>query len=249
MENSKGKSAATGLAHDGAAAHLENDGEAARLQVRVAGRDWLLERPADLESLWQAIASEKDTPPDFLEDERLPYWVELWPAGLALANWLQANSARLAGKRCLDLGCGLGLSALVAAAAGARVLGLDYEEEALRYARRNAVLNGLPAARRPLWVTMDWRFPALRRESFDFIWGGDIMYERRFVLPVLNFMEHALARNGLIWVAEPNRNVYAEFRAALFERGWQSRRVHSCRVDPVPAQAAGVNVSLWELGR
>jgi predicted nicotinamide N-methyase len=94
---------------------------------------------------------------------------------------------------------------------------------------------------------MDWRHPAVRAAAFDFIWGGDVMYERRFVTPVLDFFEHALARNGVIWLAEPNRNVYDEFRAALFARGWQSRRVHTCLVEPLHVQEAKINVSLWEL--
>ena len=221
--------------------------DAGQIRVRAAGRLWTLDRPADLESLWQAIASEEDTPPEFLEDERLPYWVELWPASIALADWLRLNRERIAGRLCLDLGCGLGLSALAAADQGAKVLAMDYEAEALRYARRNAALNDIPPERRPLWSVMDWRFPAVRKQALDFIWGGDVMYERRFVTPVLDFFEHALARDGAIWLAEPNRNVYDEFRAALFSRGWKSRRVHTCLVEPLHVQEAKINVSLWEL--
>src|SRR5436853_7704354 len=40
-------------------------------------------------------------------DEYLPYWVELWPSGLALARAIHGRSLR--GARVLELGCGLAL--------------------------------------------------------------------------------------------------------------------------------------------
>lgn len=215
------------------------------IKVRAAGRDWTLLRPADLESLWEAMTDEATTPQEFLEDERLPYWVELWPASIALADWLAERGGELAGRRCLDLGCGLGLTALAAHALGAKVVGMDYEKSALEFACRNAAVNGLRG--QPLWTAMDWRAPAFRRGAFEFIWGGDVMYERRFVLPVLDCLEYGLAPGGRVWLAEPNRNVYDDFRAALLQRGWRSAKVRSVLVDPLHVQKSKVGVSLWEL--
>ena len=212
-----------------------------KIEVHACGRDWTLLRPADLESLWNAMTDEACT-----EDERLPYWVELWPASLALANWLQTNAERISGKVCLDLGCGLGLTALAAQSLGARVIGVDYEPAALVYAARNAVANNIPS---PLWTAMDWRFPAVKARQCSFIWGGDIMYERRFVLPVLDFMEYALAPGGVMWVAEPNRTVYDLFRQSLEMRGWSSRRVFQEKVQPLHVQKSLVTVNLWEIAR
>lgn len=212
-----------------------------KIEVHCCGRDWTLLRPAELETLWEAISDDV-----FAEDERLPYWVELWPASLALADWIEQNKASLRGKRCLDLGCGLGLTALVAQRFGARTIGIDYELPALKYAARNAVYNKVDS---PLWVAMDWRFPAVQKHGADFIWGGDIMYERRFVLPVLNFMEHALAPEGRMWIAEPNRNVYGLFRQSMEARGWASRRVFQDKVQPLHVQKSLVTVSLWEVYR
>ena len=224
------------------------------IKVRAAGREWILRRPADLESLWQAIASD-DSPEymqEFVDDERLPYWVELWPASIALCDWLLLNRERVRGKLCLDLGCGLGLTAMAASSLGAKVIAMDYEKDALDFARVNAALNEVP---QPLWTVMDWRFPAVNQESCDFIWGGDIMYERRFVTPVLDFLEYALKPGGAVWLAEPNRNVYDDFRSALHGRNskrargrdWGSERVYTSQVDPLHVQKSKVSVSLWEL--
>lgn len=228
------------------AAHEEEYGS---IKVHAAGQDWTLLRPADLESLWQAMAEEDSAPQDFIEDERLPYWVELWPASIALADWIAGRADELAGRACLDMGCGLGLTALVAHSLGAKVVGMDYEKAALDYASLNAALNGSRNgfAGEPLWAVVDWRIPAFQRGAFDFIWGGDIMYERRFVTPVLDCLEYALAPGGKVWLAEPNRNVYDDFRGALTRRGWRSVKIMSGMVDPLHVQKHKVSVSLWEL--
>ena len=157
--------------------------------MAAAGRQWRLTRAADLEELWDAMTAD----PHNFEDERLPYWTELWPSSVALAGWLAARQEEIAGRVCLDLGCGLGLTALVGQWLGARVTAVDYEEAALHFASRNAALNGVT---QPCWALMDWRRPAVRARSMARIWGGDIMYEKRFVAPVLRFLEHALAPDG-----------------------------------------------------
>ena len=212
-----------------------------KIEVSACGRLWVLHRPADLESLWEAMT--EDT---FTDDERLPYWVELWPASLGLAEWLHTNQKRIAGKVCLDLGCGLGFTALVASWLGAKVIGMDYERDALAFARKNTEVNQVPS---PLWAVMDWRTPALRAQSCDFIWGGDIMYEHRFVEPVFAFLNHSLAEGGVVWVAEPARNVYTAFQDILARHNWQSRCVVQEQVEPLHVQKSLVSVNLWELTR
>lgn len=216
------------------------------IQVQACDRTWRLERAADLESLWDAM-TEVAPSADFEDDERLPYWTELWPSSVALAEWLYLRRAEIAGRPCLDLGCGLGLTAMVGQWLGAQVLGMDYEEEALKFAQKNAALNQVPQA---LWTVMDWRRPALAKGSIDCLWGGDIMYETRFVTPVLDFLEYALRPgSGRAWLAEPCRTVYEAFRTGLFNRGWTGRRVHTATVEPLYAQPVKVTVHVWELSR
>ncbi len=212
----------------------------ASLQVKVAGLDLVLHRAGDLESLWEHMTDD-----EFGEDERLPYWTELWPASLVLSDWLKNNAGQIVDQPCLDLGCGLGLTALVAASCRARVIGMDYEEIALHYAKKNAVENNLDSV---CWVTMDWRKPALRRESLSFVWGGDIMYERRFVGPVLDFLDYSLKRGAKAWLAEPSREeIFNLFCQALVHRGWKHKLVHEQKIPAIYAQPVPVSVRLWEL--
>lgn len=212
------------------------------ITVTAAGRDWHLERAADFDALWESMAADGRAD----ADDHIPYWTELWPSSIVLSSWLALRREEIAGRTCLDLGCGLGLTALVATGLGARVLAMDYEPDALHFARRNAELNGVA---QPMWTVMDWRRPAVAAGSIWRLWGGDIMYERRFVAPVLRFFDHALAPQGAAWVAEPGREVYDAFLSGLQSGGWQGRRVHVGQVDALYAQSAPVTVTVWEIRR
>jgi predicted nicotinamide N-methyase len=122
-----------------------------------------LERPSDPEALLDEEA--------FADDEFMPYWAELWPAGIALA---EALAEQLEGVRVVELGCGLGLPSFVAAARGAHVTAVDWAEEAITLLRRNAERNGLELKA----VHADWRAFA---GEFDLALAADVLYEERNV--------------------------------------------------------------------
>lgn len=216
-------------------------GERQRLALEIKGRTWLIERTADLETLWEGIGQD-----DFGDDERIPYWAELWPASLLLADWLTERAEEIRGRRCLDVGCGLGPTAVIAASLGARVVGFDYEWPAVFFGKENAALNGLTPDRAPLFVQTDWRTPGLRAGGFDFIWGGDIVYERRFFEPLAALFTNQLAPDGRIWLGEPVRSVSQPAWTELARRGWLVRRIAQ---RPVPVEGYSVTVNLWELRR
>lgn len=227
------------------ASSLSSSGKTARapavLEFQACGRQWRISRPADLESLWAAIDDDI-----FNEDERLPYWVEVWPASLGMARWLTANAEAIRNRACLDLGCGLGFTALAASACGALVLAADYEREALSYARINASVNAVPS---PLWVTMDWRHPAFARHGLERIWASDVLYEKRFAAPVSDFLDHCLAPDGVAWISDPGRNTFEHFRALHIRKGWTVRLAQKWDVEPVYTHTSPVGVNIWELRR
>lgn len=238
------------------------------LKFNLLGREWLFLRPACLEELWDTLASDNisNDPGElncctnrvdvnrllkgFVEDERIPYWTELWPAGFALADWLYEKRDLIQGRICLDLGCGLGLTALAGASLGGKVLGMDYELEALYYAAKNE--NNLPpsiAEQAPCWLAADWRRPCFKNKSLPLIWAGDIMYEERFVDPVADFLDHCLAPDGLAWIAEPCRGVYPKFARQMQERGWQVYIAARKQASLPGAASPEVDVQIWELKR
>jgi predicted nicotinamide N-methyase len=135
----------------------------------------------------------------FARDEFLPYWAELWPAATALA---EALPGRLDGVRVAELGCGLGLPSLVAAARGATVTAMDWAEDAVELLRRNADRNGLSVRAE----VRDWRDPW--PERFDLVLAADVLYEQRNVQPLVDRVGE-LAPEALVALA--GRPYEAEF--------------------------------------
>jgi predicted nicotinamide N-methyase len=158
--------------------------------VRVGEVELSLLRPVSPEVLLDEEA--------FAHDEFLPYWAELWPAATALA----AALPDLAGLRVVELGCGLGLPSLVAAARGAEVTASDWAADAVELLRENAARNGLTVRAE----VRDWREPWLER--FNIALAADVLYERRNVEPLLERL-HELAPMAYVGLA--GRPYEAEF--------------------------------------
>lgn len=207
-----------------------------RVEVEVEGRVWLLDRAADMEALWDEMDDG-----DLDEDERLPYWAEVWPASVLLGRHILRNSESLGGRACLDLGCGLGLTGMIASSVGAHVAAFDYEWPAVRFARHNAELNGVP---QPLWMVMDWRQPAVKQGAYDFIWGGDVLYEKRFFKPLIELFRYALAPGGKIWIGEPVRTVSRPVWDELRAEGFITEKLV---VEKVALCGQEPTVNLWEI--
>jgi len=130
----------------------------------------------------------------------MPYWAELWPSGLALARALP----NLAGLGVVELGCGLGIPSLIAAAGGAQVTAVDWAPEAIELLQRNARRNGLELDA----VHADW---SSFTGSFDVVLAADLLYEERNAEALLELLP-ALAPRALL--AEPGRATAGRF----FER-------------------------------
>jgi predicted nicotinamide N-methyase len=134
----------------------------------------------------------------FADDEFLPYWAELWPSALALTEALPEG---MGGRKTIELGSGLGLPALVAAARGAEVTALDWALPAVELLRVNAARNGIELEARH----GDWRTFA---GSYDLVLGSDLLYEERNAEALLDVLP-ALAPEVLL--AEPGRPPAAGF--------------------------------------
>jgi predicted nicotinamide N-methyase len=131
----------------------------------------------------------------------VPYWTVLWRSGVALARELEGEA--LAGRRVMELGCGLGVPSIAAARAGASVLATDVRPEALALVRRNAKQNGV----RIETTTYDWGATG-RLASVDLVLAADVLYERSAVAPLLSLLPE-LAPEA--WLADPGRPAAGAF--------------------------------------
>ena len=183
-----------------------------RTPVQVGGHLWSILGPADPDSLIDAIQPN--------DDDRLPYWAQLWPSGQVLAEAVLTTDT-LAGRRVLELGCGLGLTAAAALVTGADLLAVDCEPDALAFAAYN--VRALAGA---ALVTKlgNWRGPdpcAWLEPPYDVVLAADVLYERRDVKPLAALVPRLLAAGGWLWLAEPRREAGGRFVALLREAGWR----------------------------
>jgi predicted nicotinamide N-methyase len=161
-------------------------------KIAPGGVELELERPAAPDEL---LDEER-----FADDEFLPYWAELWPSGVALAEHVAGRA--LAGLDVLELGCGLGVPSLVAAARGGRVVATDWAPEALVLLEANAERNRVALGT----LHLDWRQPALLAgRRFDVVLAADVLYEARNVEPLLDVLPQVLRPGGEVLLADPGR--------------------------------------------
>jgi predicted nicotinamide N-methyase len=170
----------------------------------------------------------------------MPYWATPWASGIAAAEAVVADPAPFSSRRVIELGCGLGITAMALAEVGARLVLVDVWPESLAFARFNAVRQGGPGAQvRPLLA--DWRTAAgadllLRSGPFDAVVAADVLYEADDVAPLFDLVPRLVRPGGVAWLAEPGRTTSRLFVDAAREAGWVSD-VTSLTRDPWPAEA------------
>jgi predicted nicotinamide N-methyase len=158
---------------------------------------------------------------DYARDERLPYWAELWPSALVLAERLGGRP--LNGLRAVELGCGIGLPSIVAALGGAIVLATDWYAEALDFTRANAAAAGA----RVSTMAVDWRDPPaalLARGPVDLVIGADVLYEERNGAALAALLPRLLPPGGEALIADPRRPHAAALIEPLRAAGWTHER-------------------------
>lgn len=178
-------------------------------RLMIAGQQYELCTIVDIDAVIDEVLTADENP-----DENAPYWAELWPSALALANFISRLDS-IANKKAIELGCGLGLSGIVLNSYGGDVLLTDFDENALRFAALNWMLN---LNQLPNVKLLDWRNPPVT-ERYDIILAADVAYEERLFQPFINTLEVLLNPDGVIYLSEPNRSIAKTF--------FQLLRLHS----------------------
>jgi predicted nicotinamide N-methyase len=140
-------------------------------------------------------------------EEYPPYWAELWPSSVALAQAVVA--AKPAGARVLELGCGLGLPSIAAAVSGAHVLATDRSADALGFTTYNAALNGVSVEVGVCaWAHPE---PVLARAPWDLVLAADVLYRHSGLADLDDLLPRLVGGTGQVWLADPGRPPAAAF--------------------------------------
>lgn len=221
-------------------------------------RQWQIYR-ADMELLWENMVTNAHNSQNY-DDEKLPYWAELWPSSFALAHFLEKNKSLIEKQNCLDLGCGLGFTAFCGTVLGAKVLAVDYDDEAILLAKHNATMNNIffyekikdyyEQDQYTLCIyNMDWRKPCIKEKSLPFIWAADIAYEKKFMPEILTFLDFALSSQGVFWIAEPSRTIYQYFIEEVKKFSFNIKKVYTEKTQEINKNILSANVNIWEITR
>ncbi|MFZ0389542.1 MAG: methyltransferase domain-containing protein [Calditrichia bacterium] len=188
--------------------------------VRLSQTEFRLITVSDVDILLEELVVAGPDHPD-VKDERLPYWAEIWPSAVALADFLLTEIPQDYSIDCIELGCGLGLAGMAARRQNWQVLLSDYQPDALRFAELNWLMN---LGETPSLIKMDWRRPKAP-QKFTAVLASDIVYEKRFFKPIIQTFRKLLAPEGYVLLSEPGRPVAGEFFKMLPENGFEWEKV------------------------
>jgi ETFB lysine methyltransferase len=174
--------------------------------VDVGGRAVTLVKPENADHLISEA--------DYVMDERLPYWADLWPSARVLSATMAREAG--AGRRLLEMGCGLGLATVGAMLGGFEVTATDYYEDALHVTRGNAARN---LGHEPTVRMVNWREWPMDLGVFDVVMAADVLYEKEYAILVGECMARSLAPDGVAVVADPGRLALPMFRDNLVHVG------------------------------
>jgi len=204
----------------------------------VSGRRYAIARPSGegRDSLFEQARQDPE--------RQMPYWAKVWPSGVALADVAVERARELRGQQVLELGAGLGVTAIAALEEGARLVTADYALLPLAFCRLNGLLN---SGRAPGSICFNWRDDEQvqqvlgRHPPIGLILAADVLYEYRDIQPLKDVIDRLLAPGGSLWLAEPVRRTAQRFLDIVAADGWliHSRRI---RADWPDATDGWVNV-------
>ncbi len=187
--------------------------------LNVAGIKITLLKIVNVDELFNNLVAKGDQHED-VRDERIPYWADLWPSAIGLSEHIIKSEIILTNTTVHEMGCGLGLTGIVAGKLGAQVFFTDYLSEALDFAKQNWDLNNVVSAS---YKKMDWRHPDPSLKA-DVLLASDVAYERK----AFEFLPHAFKTlinpGGKIIVSEPNRLYAQEFFDGLTNQGFTVKK-------------------------
>ena len=199
--------------------------DVARTEIPIRGRLITIHHPRNADDLIDEKA--------FAEDDRLPYWADIWPSARVLAE-------RIAGEQVNDRRY---LVSVAAAIAGFDITSTDYYEEALRFTALNVLVN--------TGVLIDTRIGDWRRfphdmGRFDLVVASDVLYEPAHAALIAAVLDRTLTGRGTALIADPGRLAAPQFVEECKERG-----MPAAILDRVPYDEGEIHqtIDLYEVRR
>lgn len=147
-----------------------------------------------------------------------PLFGVVWPTSVVMA--MQIDRLDLAGKRVLEIGCGIGLCSIVLHRMGVDITASDYHPRAQEFLDRNVLGNGLPPIK---YRTGNWDVDNARLGEFDVLIGSDILYQPDHAGLVSRFIDRHSSDDVQVVIGDPNRANRSKFTRNMIDLGFQHR--------------------------
>jgi len=144
-----------------------------------------------------------------------PLFGVVWDSSAVMSHLM--SDYDIAGKRILEVGCGIGLSSLVLNQRNADITATDYNPEAGAFLEENVRLN---KGRAIPFVRTGWGDLDSGIGEFDLIIGSDLLYEPDHVKLLSGFIQQHASTHGTVILVDPGRGLYAPFSRQMIKYGY-----------------------------
>jgi predicted nicotinamide N-methyase len=192
--------------------------ETASEEIIIAGEPFIITKVTNFDELFERMVSENSDGGN--NDDSIPYWTEIWPSSIALAEFILQNKELVDKKKVIELGCGLGLPGIAAARSGAKMTFSDLHADALYFARLNAQNNKVLNAK---YKTEDWKKTSPVNE-YEVLLASDVSYERTSFPFLIKAFRNLLGPKGIVLLSEPGRQYARSFFSLLSNNGFRCIR-------------------------
>lgn len=144
-----------------------------------------------------------------------PLFGVIWQSSEVLAHLM--SDFDIAGKRILEIGCGIGLPSLVLNHRLADITATDYHPEVERFLNENTRINKdtqIP------FVRTGWADDKTELGLFDLLLGSDILYEQEHPELLAEFIDLHAKPTCEVIIVDPGRKRHAPFTKKMIKRGF-----------------------------
>jgi len=149
-----------------------------------------------------------------------PLFGVIWASGEVLAHLMV--DYEIAGKRILEVGCGIALASLVLNHRLADITSTDYHPEVEPFLMENVKLN---TGRKIPFVRMGWCEQGSTLGVFDLIIGSDLLYERNHVELLTGFIDQHAKPHADVIIVDPGRGQHARFSKQMTVLGYSHSQI------------------------